>query len=260
VAAALIAFGCFALGTVATLVLAIVVITLAAAEAFAALRRAGRHPAVPVGLVGVAGLLVAAYLKGPVALPLVAALVVVTALLWYLAGADPGSPVEGITATIFGFAWVGVLGSFGALLLAPSQFPQRHGIAFVIGAVVAVVGNDIGALAVGRLIGRHPMAPRISPNKTWEGFVGGAVVGIVLSALLTGSVHPWTPATAAVLGAVVAVLGPLGDLSESMIKRDLGLKDIGSLLPGHGGVLDRFDALLFVLPATYYLVRVLHLG
>jgi len=100
----------------------------------------------------------------------------------------------------------------------------------------------------------------VSPKKTWEGFVGGAILAVAVSAAITGQVHPWTPGKAAVLGLVVAVVAPVGDLCESLIKRDLGLKDMGSLLPGHGGVLDRVDALLFVLPVTYYLVRVLHLG
>lgn len=104
------------------------------------------------------------------------------------------------------------------------------------------------------------MAPHISPHKTWEGLIGGTVFAVLASAAITGQVHPFTPAKAAILGLVAAVVAPVGDLCESLIKRDLGLKDMGSLLPGHGGVLDRVDALLFVLPATYYLVRVLHLG
>jgi len=158
------------------------------------------------------------------------------------------------------FGWVGVLGAFAGLLLAPSQYPDRHGIAFLLGAIVAVVGEDVGALVVGSWLGKHPLAPRISPNKTWEGFAGGLVFAVVLSLAITGQVSPWTPAKAAVLGLVAAVVGPVGDLCESLVKRDLGLKDMGSLLPGHGGVLDRVDGLLFVLPATYYLVRVVHLG
>ena len=260
VGVAVVALACFAAGTVATVALAAVVVTLAAAECFAALRRTGAHPATLLGLFATAGLMVAAYAKGVAAFPLVIALTVVATMVWYLVGAQQGSPLRGITSTLFGFAWIGVLGAFGGLMLAPSQYPNRHGIAFLLGAVVAVVGADVGALAVGTWIGRHPLAPRVSPNKTWEGFFGGLVLAVVLSVAITGHVHPWTPAKAAILGLVAAVVGSIGDLCESLVKRDLGLKDMGSMLPGHGGVLDRVDALLFVLPATYYLVRVLHLG
>jgi phosphatidate cytidylyltransferase len=250
----------FLSGTVATLVLATIVVTLAMAECYAAFRRTGRRPATLLGLVATVALMVSAYAKGIAAVPLVLALVVVATMVWYLAGVERGSPLEGMSSTVFGFAWVGVLGSFAALLLAPSLFPHRHGIAFLFGAVVAVVACDVGSLAIGGWLGRHPLAPRVSPNKTWEGFVGGAVLAVVASAAITGQMHPWTPAKAALLGVVAAVLAPVGDLAQSLVKRDIGLKDIGTLLPGHGGVLDRFDGLLFVLPATYYLVRLLNLG
>ncbi len=251
---------CFAAGPLATLVLATVVVALAAAETYASLRRVGMRPATLLGLVATVAVMVSAYSKGVAALPLVMVLVVITSMLWYLVGADRSSPVEGITATVLGFAWVGLLGSFAALILAPSIYPHRHGVAFLLGAVVATVGADVGALVFGSLLGRHQLAPHVSPNKTWEGWVGGAVLSVAASMLITGHVHPWTPSKAAILGAVVAVVAPLGDLCESLVKRDLGLKDMGSLLPGHGGVLDRVDAMLFVLPATYYLVRVLNLG
>jgi phosphatidate cytidylyltransferase len=257
---AAVAVGCFEWGTVPTVTLCTLVVVLAAAEAFASFRRSGNHPATLLGLVASGAAMVAAYAKGVSALPLVLVLLVITSMVWYLVGAEKGSPLSGISVTVLGFAWVGLLGSFAGLLLAPSQYPDRHGIAFVFGAVVATVAADVGALVIGQWRGRHPLAPHISPHKTWEGLIGGTVFAILASAALTGSVHPWTPAKAAVLGLVVAVLAPVGDLCESLIKRDLGLKDMGSLLPGHGGVLDRVDGLLFVLPATYYLVRVLHLG
>ncbi|MGA2521808.1 MAG: phosphatidate cytidylyltransferase [Acidimicrobiales bacterium] len=251
---------CFALGSVATVVLATLVVGLAAAEYNKALRRSRRHPAALLVLVAAVGVMIAAYVKGPTAVPLVLVLVVVASMIWYLAGADRGSAVEGISITVLGFAWIGVLGSFAALLLAPGQFPHRHGVAFLLGAVVASVGADVGGLAIGSWLGRRPLAPTISPNKTWEGVIGGGLVAIAVSAAITGAVHPWSVPKAALLGLVVAVVAPLGDLCESLLKRDLGLKDMGSMLPGHGGVLDRVDAILFVLPATYYLVRVLNLG
>jgi phosphatidate cytidylyltransferase len=257
---AAVAVACFELGSVATLALSAVVVTLAAAEAYAGFRRSGSHPATLLGLVATAAAMVAAYAKGVAALPLILVLLIVTSMIWYLVGAERGSPVAGISATVLGFAWVGILGSFAGLLLAPSQYPDRHGVAFLFGAVVATVSADVGALVIGGWRGRHPLAPQVSPHKTWEGLIGGTLLAIVASAAITGQVHPWTPEKAAVLGVVAAVLAPLGDLCESLLKRDLGLKDMGSLLPGHGGVLDRVDALLFVLPATYYLVRVLHLG
>ncbi len=204
--------------------------------------------------------MVATYVKGIAALPLVLVLVVITSLVWSLVSPERGSTVESVSSTLLGFLWVGFLGSFAALMLAPSEYPQRHGIAFLLGAVVATIGADVGALAIGSWLGRRHLAPQVSPNKTWEGLIGGAVVAVALSAAVTGQVHPWTVPKAALLGLVVAVVAPIGDLCESLVKRDLGLKDMGSILPGHGGVLDRVDALLFVLPATFYLVRVLNLG
>ena len=113
---------------------------------------------------------------------------------------------------------------------------------------------------MGRWVGDRQLAPNISSNKTWEGLAGGALASILVSTVIVGAIHPWSAANAALLGVVVAVVAPLGDLCESLLKRDLRLKDMGTILPGHGGVLDRVDALLFVLPATYYLVRALNIG
>ncbi len=257
---AIVALACLKAGALTSMVLSTVIVTLAAAEYYAAVRRAGHRPATLLGLVATVAVMVVAYTKGVTGIPLVLGLMVMASLVWYLVGAEQGSAIDGMSITVFGFAWIGLLGAFAALMLAPSQYPHRHGVAFLLGAGVAVVGEDVGALVIGRWLGRHRLAPDVSPNKTWEGFAGGAVVAVVLSVAITGQVHPWTPGKAAILGVVAAVLAPLGDLCESLVKRELRLKDMGSLLPGHGGVLDRFDAMLFVLPATYYLVRVLHLG
>jgi CDP-diglyceride synthetase len=250
----------FALGTVTSLILSILVLTFAAGECFGVLRRAGYHPATLLGLVGSVSLMVAAYDKGPSAVPLVLVLIVAFTLLWYLFGIERGSAVAGTAATLLTIGWISLFGSYAALLLSPSAHPNREGVAVLLGAIIATVANDVGALVVGGWIGRHPLAPTISPNKTWEGFLGGAVFSVIVSAVVVGEIHPWTPAKAALLGLMVAVVAPIGDLCESLLKRDLRIKDMGTLLPGHGGVLDRVDALLFVLPATYYLVRALHIG
>ena len=260
VAVGVVALVAFNLGTVTALLLALVVVTCAAGEVFAVLRRAGWRPATLLGLVGTISLMVGAYTKGIAALPLVMVLIVAFTLLWYLFGVERGSAVAGTASTLLVVGWVSLFGSFAGLLLAPSTFPHRHGIAFLLGAIIATVANDVGALVVGRWIGTRPLYPSVSPNKTWEGLAGGALASILVSTVVVGIISPWSPSSAALLGVVVAVVAPLGDLSESLLKRDLRLKDMGTLLPGHGGVLDRVDALIFVLPATYYLVRALNIG
>jgi CDP-diglyceride synthetase len=260
VAVAVIALLAFKLGTVTALILCLLVVTFAAGEAFAVLRKAGWRPATLLGLVGTISLMIGAYDKGAAALPLVLVLITAFTLLWYLFGVERGSAVAGTASTLLVVGWVALLGSFAGLLLAPSTFPDRHGIAFLLGAIIATVANDVGALVVGRWVGSRQLAPNISPNKTWEGLAGGALASILVSTVVVGAIHPWSAANAALLGVVVAVVAPLGDLCESLLKRDLRLKDMGTILPGHGGVLDRVDALLFVLPATYYLVRALNIA
>jgi CDP-diglyceride synthetase len=260
VAVAVIALLAFKAGTVPALVLCLLVATFAAGEAFAVLRKAGWRPATLLGLVGTVSLMIGAYDKGIAALPLVLVLLTAFTLLWYLFGVERGSAVAGTASTLLVVGWVALLGSFAGLLLDPTAFPNRHGIAFLLGAIIATVANDVGALVVGRWVGSRQLAPNISPNKTWEGLAGGALASILVSTVVVGAIHPWSASNAALLGVVVAVVAPLGDLCESLLKRDLRLKDMGSVLPGHGGVLDRVDALLFVLPATYYLVRALNLG
>ena len=242
------------------LALVTAVATLAAAEAFGVLRRVGYRPATLLGLTATVAVVVGAYLRGEAALPLVAALTTVFSFLWYLAGVVHARALRNIGATLVGFMWVGFLGSYAGLLLNPDVFPHRHGEAFLLGALIAAVSYDVGGFAFGSRLGRHPLAPLVSPNKTWEGLIGGMLASLVVSAAVVSQIHPWTFHDAVALGLVAAVVAPLGDLCQSLVKRDLGIKDMGTLLPGHGGLLDRVDAILFVLPATYYLVRVLGLG
>ncbi len=258
---ALIALIFFDLGTITAMIVVTVVVFLGAAETYAAFRKGGYQPATLLGLVATLSLMIATYNKGQAALGLVLALLVGFTFIWYLAGVERGAdPVQGTGATIFVFCWVGVLGSFSALLLNPNLFPNRHGIAFLLGAVITGVAYDIGALLIGGAMGSHLVAPSISPNKTWEGLVGGAVAAVLAGVIVVHFIHPWTIGAAAELGVVVAIVSPIGDFAESLVKRTLGIKDMGRLLPGHGGVLDRVDGMLFILPATYFLVRAAHLG
>ncbi|HWE66708.1 MAG TPA: phosphatidate cytidylyltransferase [Acidimicrobiales bacterium] len=257
----LVALACFKAGTLASMVIVSAVVLLAVAEAFAAFRKAQYHPATLLGLVATLSLMIETYNKGFSALPLVMVMLVAATFVWFLARVEPAAePVNGLASTVFVFTWVGGLGSFAALLLSPSLFPHRHGIAFLLAAVLTTVAADVAALLVGSAMGRHPMAPSISPNKSWEGFFGGALASVLMAVVVVHFIHPWTIGKALVLGLVVAVVAPLGDLSQSMIKRHLGVKDMGRLMPGHGGILDRVDGLLFVLPATYFVVKALHLG
>lgn len=250
----------FKLGPFWAMLLATAVVVVAAAELYDVLRRAGYQPATLVGLAGTLGIMVAAYQKGETALPLVTVLVLLTTFLWYLVKVVNARPTVNIAATLMAFLWTGVLGSYAALLLGIDK-AGHTGVAFVLGAVIATVASDVGAFFVGSRMGSKPLAPEISPNKTVEGLVGGAIAAVLASVLFLKflpGVSPWDGGKAIWLGLVVAIVAPLGDLAESLIKRDLGIKDMGNLLPGHGGVLDRFDALLFVLPATYYLLKVLY--
>jgi phosphatidate cytidylyltransferase len=180
---------------------------------------------------------------------------VVFGALWYLVGADTHRPALNLGLTMLGITWVGGMAGFAALLVRADQ------IEVLLAAVIITVASDTGAYAGGKALGSRPFHPA-SPNKTWEGTIVGfiaAVVAGVIIWLLEISVFADTLPQAVLLGAVVGVIGPIGDLTESMVKRDLNTKDMGHLIPGHGGVLDRLDALLFAIPAAYYLGRVLDL-
>lgn len=248
----------FDVSTLLAGVICAIAVTLAVGEAYSAMRLAGHRPAAALGLVAALSLMVASYNKGIAALPLVAALCFFFTFMWFMAGVERADVIDGAATTMLVFVWVGILGSFAGLLLAPSSFPHHDGVHFLLAAIFVTVAYDVGALVAGKLLGRHPMAPSISPNKTWEGAVGGAIFAIIVGACVS-AMAPWTMSAALTLGLCAAVLAPLGDLCESMFKRSLGLKDMGRTLPGHGGLLDRLDGLLFVLPATYYVVLSFHL-
>jgi phosphatidate cytidylyltransferase len=249
---AVIALAAFALGRPVAVVLVMLVVGVSAFELFEGFRRAGHHPATVMGLLGCIAIVPIAYNQGERAYPLVAVLVITFTLLWYLIEVVHQRPTVNIGLTLLGFGYVGVLGGFAGLLLAPNP----GGTGLLGGVVICAIGSDVVAYFAGRTFGHTPLLPRISPHKTIEGLIAGAIAAVILGAFVGAVLHPWAfkgVGGGLALGLVVAVTAPIGDLAESMLKRDLGVKDFGGLLPGHGGFLDRFDAMLFALPAAYYL-------
>lgn len=156
-----------------------------------------------------------------------------------------------VAVTVLGVAWIS-LGLAHALLLR--AIPE-HGRLAVFTILLAVFAADAAAYFTGILIGRHKLAPAISPGKTWEGLAGGTIVAVLIPFFALYHEHFLTVGESIALGAVIAVVAPLGDLFESAVKRDMNVKDSGRLLAGHGGMLDRLDALLFASIASYYLLR-----
>jgi len=237
-------------------VVAIAVVLLAQAELYTTMKRRGYQPATALGLV-VGGLaMVAAYLKGEAAALAMIPLCLVLSFLWYMAAlpkAREGS-LGNLGSTMLGFIYVPFLAAYALLILA---LPDS-GRALILSVLGLTIAYDVFAFGIGSLWGSRPLAPSISPKKTWGGLAGATLVTIILSLAILPSIDPistWQNAMG--LAFVVCVLAPLGDLSESLIKRDLGVKDMGSILPGHGGILDRIDSVLFVLPAAFYLFRLI---
>lgn len=213
-------------------------------------------PLRPIALAGHAGLTgtLVALQEGDLTWAL-AALLATVALAFLLKGlaATLGSSTVSVSVTLLGTAWIAL--GLGSVLLLRSW----PGFGFVVSLAVllAVFADDTAAYFGGRALGRHKLAPAISPGKTWEGFVFGsaAAVLVVFVALYEDREEFLTIGQSLLLGAIVALAAPLGDLFESMLKRDMGVKDSGKLLAGHGGVLDRVDAILFAFPAAYFAVH-----
>jgi phosphatidate cytidylyltransferase len=219
-------------------------------------REAGRPFAVPVVIVAVAASLFGTYRAGAAGQTVGVLVLFAGAVAWELADHDRERVLGALGVTMFVGLWTGYLGSFGVLLAT------RPGAAPVI--TLAVLGGaifgDIGGYLFGSLFGRHRIAPSVSPNKTWEGLLGGlalAAAGAWFVLPLLGSVWVEHRAEGVVVAVLSALAGFFGDLVESMVKRDLGVKDLGRILPGHGGILDRVDGILIALPVGYYAVVLL---
>ena len=159
----------------------------------------------------------------------------------------------GLMATVF------CLSHMALLLVPPTpQYLVGGGAGLLLFLVLLTQLSDVAQYCCGKLFGRHKVAPRISPNKTWEGFVGGFAVTAVLSPLFAPWLTPFDVKEAMAAGILIAITGFVGDLAISALKRDLGIKDSGHLLPGHGGVLDRIDSLIFSAPLFFHFTRILH--
>jgi len=205
------------------------------------------RPNLLVGYLAGLGVVVGAYFLGQRGILMGLAAFVILAFLWALGGRLGEHLVARIAVTSFGVLWVA--GGFAYVLLVRGF---EHGLGLTILLLACTMVNDTFAYFVGRAVGRHRMAPRISPNKTVEGALGG-LVGSIVAALLVKIYSPWLGwENAVVMGLVIGVVGQWGDLFESAVKRDFRVKDSGRLLPGHGGVLDRFDAVLFAGFVTYW--------
>ena len=184
--------------------------------------------------------------------------------MWYMLVLKHVKPTKAVALTVFAPMLTGLCLSYLVLLrdFAGKTTPARNnGWYLVLYVIVLIWVYDVFAWFVGRKIGRHKMAPSISPNKSWEGTIAGTVGVLACSVLFRQFIQwvtghnrfPWfSIPVALVIGVLVVILSPLGDLSESLIKRDYGVKDMGKLIPGHGGIMDRFDSTFFTAPAVFY--------
>jgi phosphatidate cytidylyltransferase len=254
---------------------------LAAWELFRLARATGLTPFDDAGIViaGVIPLVVhARYLRiydpdgfiGPISLAVICLLVLLTIAIW--TRGPSGKPLGSVASTAFGAAYTGGMLSYGyairyhdyafgpaALPLAGRTFTIASGGLLLLLPILLTWASDIGAYAVGRTFGRHKLIPSVSPGKTIEGAIGGLAATMLVAWVYTRFLlHPatsldfrWHPAGALLFGALVSVAAQVGDLVESLLKREAGAKDSSRLIPGHGGVLDRLDSLLFVMPVSY---------
>lgn len=250
-----------AINKAAFVVLATAAVLLAQAELYAVMRTRGLQPATLLGLVCGAFTFVGAYLHGEPAALLGLTLAMGLTVPWYIAAPPPARrhTTANAAATILGVVYVPFMASFAMLLL---RFPGDNGKYMFLAMLVLTVLYDVSAYAVGTMWGNRPMAPTVSPNKSWEGAAGASLITVLVGMTIVPNFTPFNidsfngTGIAVGLAIVIAVMAPLGDLVESAFKRDLGVKDMGSLLPGHGGLLDRIDGVLFTAPAAYFFLTI----
>jgi phosphatidate cytidylyltransferase len=241
----LILFGASLLSPYGIGALIIVVLGIAAGEMFAALLKGGYRPLSIFGFAGIAGAFVGTWAAGPVAIPISLLLTAVGVFLFYATVPGRRAVLENATATLLVTAWVGGLGGLAFDFLGSDQYRW-----LILALVITVAFMDVAQYFIGRRLGRHPLAPVVSPKKTIEGYVAGVIVAVGVGAAFAWA-EPFDLTDGLIIGGVVAVVAPFGDLAVSVIKRALGVKDMGYILPGHGGVLDRVDAMIMTIPALW---------
>jgi phosphatidate cytidylyltransferase len=229
-----------------------VISTLSLIELLTVLRARATKPADPI-VYGVGTLLVfGAYFAGAAILSLGILLALLAGFAWYLFDRGRTEVTRNVAATVFACVYV----PFTAAHLSLVVREDASYVGAVIGYGLTVAAYDTVAYAVGATIGRRRLAPTVSPAKSVEGAVGATIFTIAFGALVLPLWSPWTLVSGLTFAVLACIVAPLGDLAESMLKRDLAVKDMGFLLPGHGGFLDRFDALLLAAPALYYVLAI----
>jgi len=204
-------------------------------------------PLIPIAA-GAIAILILAYTDGREAMTVALVLTVVAVVIWRAAEGAAGM-LPDIGAGLLALVYVPFLAGFAALMLAPHDGAQR-----VTAFIATVVASDVGGYAFGVLAGKHPMAPTVSPKKSWEGFAGSTIACAVCASIIFVTLLDAQWWQGVLFGLATVCTATLGDLGESMIKRDLGIKDMGTLLPGHGGLMDRLDSLLPTAPVAWLLL------
>lgn len=250
---AILTIGCLFLGPFATTVLIMGMAWLCCSEFFRICRMGGRGPNEFFGLVAATLFPLAAYARGVSGLAVVLLLFLIAMSAWYVA--TPSANIADVAVTVFGPVYTSFC--FSSIVLIRAFDKGLQGALLAFGVMLCIWASDSFAYVVGSKIGKHKLAPRISPNKSWEGFwagiVGSVLTWVVVALVGVDGLSVWH---ALPLGVVVGVVGVVGDLFESRLKRGVGVKDSGNLMPGHGGLLDRSDSLLFGSVAAYMLLLI----